>query len=309
MRWIKQYTDLDGHPQVQRAGFWAARVFELLCRVCGQYELGGVLPPRYLHADWLARRWMLVEVMPVAEAEALIARSIERLCDPDVGLLERLPDGSVRIDGWERLQGSTSAERMRRLRARRQAAETPDATLPGSDVTVTSRDVTVTSRDATVTSRVSPVTSRASPVTHVTLKREEREERDTPPLNPPPTGGACVVDLHDGDRGEAAEEDEEEAEMRRIEATVLRRIGELTGCYYGQSVELQRRIRDGATEEELLALVEDQWERDFFRRERRLFRPSVLFGRRFSEYLAQARARLTQPRRVPAGYRPFPEWD
>src|SRR5690606_2628038 len=269
-------TDLDGHPQVQRAGFWAARVFELLCRVCGQYELGGVLPPQYLHADWLARRWMLVDVMPAAEAEALIAQSIERLCDPDVGLLERLPDGSVRIDGWERLQGSTSAERMRRLRARRQAAETPDATLPGSDVTVTSRDVTVTSRDATVTSRPSPVTSRASPVTHVTLKREEREEKDPPPL-PPPTGGACVVDLHDGDRDEADEEDEAEAEVRRIEATVLRRIGELSGCYYGQSVELERRIRDGATEEELLALVEDQWERDFFRRERRLFRPSVLF--------------------------------
>src|SRR5690606_38703967 len=148
-------------------------------------ELGGVLPRQYLQADWLARRWMLVEVMPVAEAEALIARSIERLCDADVGLLERLPDGSVRIDGWERLQGSTSAERMRRLRARRQAAETPDATLPGSDVTVTSRDVTVTSRDATVTSRPSPVTSRASlvtsrpsPVTHVTLKKEEREEKD-----------------------------------------------------------------------------------------------------------------------------------
>lgn len=118
-----------------------------------------------------------------------------------------------------------------------------------------------------------------------------------------------MVDLHDGDRDEADEEDEAEAEMRRIEATVLRRIGELTGCYYGQSVELQRRIRDGATEEELLALVEDQWEREFFRRERRLFRPSVLFGRRFPEYLAQARARLTQPRRVPAGYRPFPEWD
>src|SRR5690606_35711497 len=164
MKWIKHYTDLDGHPQVQRAGFWAARVFELLCRVCGQYELGGVLPPQYLHADWLARRRMLVDVMPAAEAEALIAQSIERLCDPDVGLLERLPDGSVRIDGWERLQGSTSAERMRRLRARRQAAETCDGkTVAGSDVTVTSRDVTVTSRDATVT-------SRASPVTHVTLK-------------------------------------------------------------------------------------------------------------------------------------------
>lgn len=304
MKWIKHYTELDGHPQVQRAGFWAARVFELLCRVCGQYELGGVLPPRYLHADWLARRWMLVEVMPVAEAEALIARSIERLCDPDVGLLERLPDGSVRIDGWARLQGSTSAERMRRLRARRRAAETCDVTSETRDVTGAGSDVTVTSRDATVTSLVSPVT-------HVTLKREEREEKDTPPL-PPPTGGACVVDLHDGDRDEADEEDEDEAEaeMRRIEATVLRRIGELTGCYYGQSVELQRRIRDGATEEELLALVEDQWERDFFRRERRLFRPSVLFGRRFPEYLAQARARLTQPRRVPAGYRPFPpEWD
>ena len=66
MKWIKHYTDLDGHPQVQRAGFWAARVFELLCRVCGQYELGGVLPPQYLQADWLARRWMLVDVMPVA---------------------------------------------------------------------------------------------------------------------------------------------------------------------------------------------------------------------------------------------------
>lgn len=307
MKWIKQYTDIDGHPQVQRAGFWAARVFELLCRVCGQYELGGVLPPRYLHADWLARRWMLVEVMPVAEAEALIARSIERLCDPDVGLLERLPDGSVRIDGWARLQGSTSAERMRQLRARRRAAETCDVTSETRDANVAGSDVTVASRDVTVTSRVSPVTSRVSPVTHVTLKREEREE-NTPPL-PPPTGGACVVDLHDGDRDEADEEDEDEAEMRRIEATVLRRIGELTGCYYGQSVELQRRIRDGATEEELLALVEDQWEREFFRRERRLFRPSVLFGRKYGEYLAQARARLTQPRRVPAGFRPFPEWD
>src|SRR5690606_5353669 len=103
---------------------------------------------------------------------------------------------------------------------------------------------------------------------------------------------------------------EEASKVTRIAARVTARIVEITGRPYPIAVELERRIREGATEEELLRVVEckaaDPWfrERHFAR-----FKPSTLFGRKYPEYLAEATPMARQASGLPEGYRGFSEWD
>lgn len=103
---------------------------------------------------------------------------------------------------------------------------------------------------------------------------------------------------------------EESSEVTRIAARVTARIVEITGRPYPIAVELERRIREGATEDELLRVVEckaaDPWfrERHFAR-----FKPSTLFGRKYPEYLAEATPMARQASGLPEGYRGFSEWD
>lgn len=183
VKWVKQYSDSDFHPQIQLAGFWGARVFEVLTRISGQYDLDGHIPPQHLHPEVLARRLQATDILPLQEAAKAIGAAIERLCSPEVGLLVRLDDGGVLIDGWERIQGDKSTERVRRHRARRAAAE-DEAKRQWNEQAPLPVDA---KQDVTVTSRVE---------TPETLKRREEERRgeaiDPPPKSPPLRRGRAV---------------------------------------------------------------------------------------------------------------------
>lgn len=74
-------------------------------------------------------------------------------------------------------------------------------------------------------------------------------------------------------------------------ASVLKRMAELSGATFSDSAELRARILEGHSEEDLIAVVESQWQREFMRNKREFFRPRTLFSaRHFAEYLAIAKA-------------------
>lgn len=89
-------------------------------------------------------------------------------------------------------------------------------------------------------------------------------------------------------------------EVERVMIRVLARMNELSGATFTDSPDLRARIVEGATEEDLLAVVESQWRRDFMRENPTHFRPRTLFGKRnFAEYLGLAKAK---PRPEPPAY-------
>src|SRR5690606_23681583 len=97
-------------------------------------------------------------------------------------------------------------------------------------------------------------------------------------------------------------------EAEAIALRVLRRVNELAGTTYTSSPDLNARIAEGATEEQLLAVVESQWARDFMREKPSNFRPRTLFGaRNFAEYLggASAKPKPEAPDRSPGTERYF----
>lgn len=169
MKWIKQHSDSDFHPQIQLAGFWGARVFELLCRVSGQFDLKGNIPPQHLHPELLAKRLQATDILPLPEAAKAVADGIQRLVL--AGLAEETEDGGLVLDGWERVQGGTSTERVRKHRERKVKA-------------------THQKRKETV-SAVSETQGNEA-VTQETLKKrrdKSREEERDPPCSPPPGDG------------------------------------------------------------------------------------------------------------------------
>lgn len=103
---------------------------------------------------------------------------------------------------------------------------------------------------------------------------------------------------------------EESSEVTRIAARVTARLNAITGRMYPVVVELERRIREGVTEEQLLAVVETKAADPFFR-ERHFARlkPSTLFGKKFHEYLGEATPARRRASGLPDGYRGFSEWD
>lgn len=174
MKWIKQHSDSDFHPQIQLAGFWGARAFELLCRVSGQFDLKGAIPPQHLHPELLAKRLQATDILPLPEAAKAVADGLERMIA--AGLASRTEDGGLLLDGWERIQGGNSTPRVQKHRAKKEKE------------TVSSPSARSVKRDETVTS-VSG-TSGNETVTQETLKKrrdKSREEERDPPL--PPQGG------------------------------------------------------------------------------------------------------------------------
>lgn len=96
------------------------------------------------------------------------------------------------------------------------------------------------------------------------------------------------------------------AEVEKTMLRVLSRMNELAGTTYIHSPDLRARILEGVPEEDLLAVVESQWQREFMRENPTHFRPRTLFGaRNFPEYLGAARAQPKPKRRAPEedGYR------
>lgn len=177
-------------------------------------------------------------------------------------------------------QRAASAERMRKSRARRRGDRATNATVAAQHT-----------RNSAATNSASYGGVAAPTPLHLT------------PIDPPQPPLAAAG----GEGGEAPDEEPEPLRngVHAIAARVLWRINELTGTLYPPSIELERRIREGVAETDLLAVVNHQWQRDFFRAKPEAFKPSTLFGRRFAEYLAQAKAPPRPTRRPPEedGYR------
>lgn len=104
-------------------------------------------------------------------------------------------------------------------------------------------------------------------------------------------------------------EDSELDEAAEIAGRVTARIVEITGRPYPIVRDLERRVRAGTSEEELLRVVEFKAKDPFFQeRHYARLKPSTLFGPKFPEYLADA----TQAKPAESGpeYRDLmSEWD
>lgn len=130
--YLKTNPERHRTPERVRAGWWACRVFELLCDVTAVHgSAEGVLPKEYLDAEWLAAEWGLGDMdVPRSlgadtRAHQAINAAVVRLASGRVRLLEHLPDGSVRLKGFTETfhpRAKTNAERQRAWRLRKEAA-------------------------------------------------------------------------------------------------------------------------------------------------------------------------------------------
>ena len=103
--------DIDTDPRLEEAGWGASRVYELLLKISGQYDLKGRLPPEKQRPGWLAKRWNLMPAdLPGVKPEDFITVGLTRLLQ--VGVVRR--EGSdVVISAWAKWYGGvkTGAER------------------------------------------------------------------------------------------------------------------------------------------------------------------------------------------------------
>lgn len=99
MDYLRIAPDIDTDPDLEAAGWAAARVYELLLKVSGLKDLRGRIPPEYQKPSWLARRWNLTaDDLPGVNPEDFIAGGISRLLQ--VGKL-RADGSALIITGWD----------------------------------------------------------------------------------------------------------------------------------------------------------------------------------------------------------------
>lgn len=119
MEYLKLAPDIDTDPELEDAGWWAARVYELLLKVSALKDRHGRIGPEYQRSSWLARRWNLTpDVLNGTPPERVIEGGIASL--KRVGKLSM--DGDVLvIVGWDRFYkpAKTNAERQSEHRASR----------------------------------------------------------------------------------------------------------------------------------------------------------------------------------------------
>lgn len=132
MEHIRIAPDKDSDPDIEAAGWCAARVHELLLMVSGLKDLRGSIPPQFQSPSWLAKRWNLTPAdLPGVAPEDFIANGVQRLIR--VGLLS--VDGNCWvIRNWEKFYKSakTGAQRQaeyeERERQKRQGLTKTDET-------------------------------------------------------------------------------------------------------------------------------------------------------------------------------------
>lgn len=118
MEFLKLDPDIDSDPDIEAAGWCAARVYELLLKVSAKKDLRGRIPPAFRAPGWLAKRWNLTpQDLPGVSPEDFIANGMVRLAA--VGLVSQ--DGAdLVIKGWEKYYrpAKSNAERQAGFRAR-----------------------------------------------------------------------------------------------------------------------------------------------------------------------------------------------
>jgi hypothetical protein len=120
VEYLKLAPDIDSDPDIEAAGWCAARVYELLLKVSALKDLRGRLPRQFQAPAWLAKRWNLTAAdLPGVQPEDLIANGLGRLAT--IGLVHQDGEDLV-VTGWDKFYrpAKTSAERMaeKRLRQR-----------------------------------------------------------------------------------------------------------------------------------------------------------------------------------------------
>lgn len=274
MKWIKQHTDSDFHPQLQLAGFWGARVFEVLCRISGQYDLEGRIPAQHLHPELLAKRLQATDILPLPEAAQAISDAIQRLATAPVNLISLTEDGGVEIDGWARIQAEKSTERVRRHRERKAAAKSQGNTTG----CVSSGTATEVEREETVTNVSEPVRNEAQP--GETPKRREEEKRGSP-SSPAP-----------------AKAERRKRHLSEAVQAVRDEIARRTGVVYPPSAfdALETRLRRGdLTPSEALEIARYAASDPFWGGEVKASPSTIFRPKHFADLLAKARAGAKQP--------------
>jgi hypothetical protein len=118
LEYLKLAPDIDSDPDIEEAGWVAARVYELLLKVSAMKDLRGRIPPQFQHRGWLVKRWNLRhDTLPGIVPAEMLAAGVVRLLA--VGLLAEDGEDWV-ITGWEKFYkpAKSGAERTNNWRAR-----------------------------------------------------------------------------------------------------------------------------------------------------------------------------------------------
>jgi hypothetical protein len=137
VEYLKLAPDIDSDPDIEAAGWCAARVYELLLKVSAMKDKRGRLARPFQAPSWLAKRWNLTPAdLPGVAPEDLIANGLVRLAA--LNLIHYENDELV-ISDWDKhyRPAKTSAERMADKR-HRDAAKTSDAGDASDDTSHTS---------------------------------------------------------------------------------------------------------------------------------------------------------------------------
>lgn len=101
-------------PKAMKAGGWGGVVFRAVWEICKARDKPGILSKDYWEAKYLAKWTLFYE-------ERGGVKGIERGMKAALaaGMLERLPNGDIKVPGWDRYQvDATSAERKRQWKSK-----------------------------------------------------------------------------------------------------------------------------------------------------------------------------------------------
>lgn len=173
---------IDEHPGLERAGWWAARVFELLIKVSGRKDFHGEIPLEYLDPVWLAKRWNLgASDIPGADPSALIETGLDALLaiPKKHAVVERRGDALV-ILGWEDIYGrraKSNAERQAEYRERQAKERNENNGSNGGSLRVTrSHDEALTSTPHHTTPHNKPPPPSSAPAAALLPEKLDQEE-------------------------------------------------------------------------------------------------------------------------------------
>lgn len=185
MEHIRLDPCIDSDPDIEAAGFWGARVFELLLKVSAWKDLHGRVPPQYLRPDWLAKRWNLAQKdIPGLEVEGIILDGTERLIR--AGLLTMESDATLVIRGWDKFykRPQTNAERQEAWRERQRSKGVTDVTQVTATVTNNATPLHTTPLHTTkTTATASPAAARGHlQIPDAPIAPDAKPEPDPEPL-------------------------------------------------------------------------------------------------------------------------------
>jgi hypothetical protein len=140
MQWYRRHTDRHSNRKLFAAGFMGGLVFDALCDLSAEYDLGGEIPPEHQDLDWLVRRMGLErgETEGVFHSfqrgenpnqgcgylATLVQNGIAACLKKECGLLESVPLGDAgaavwRIVGWDERQPKVPVKSTERVQAHR----------------------------------------------------------------------------------------------------------------------------------------------------------------------------------------------